>query len=48
MEVFEQFERDRVLLSVLSNGEKDIEAGEGHDLDSVLAEADSLLSEKIS
>jgi prevent-host-death family protein len=45
VEAFEQSERDRELLRLLVKGEKEIEAGEGHDLDSVLAEADALLSD---
>jgi prevent-host-death family protein len=44
VEAFEQSERDRELLRLLTKGEGEIEAGEGHDLDSVLAEADALLS----
>jgi prevent-host-death family protein len=36
---------DRELLRLLARGEKEIEAGEGHSLDSILAEADALLSE---
>ena len=48
VEAFEQSERDRELLSLLARGEREIEAGEGHDLDSVLAEADALLSEESS
>jgi len=45
VEAFEQSERDRELLCLLAKGEREIEAGEGHDLDSVLAEADAILSE---
>jgi prevent-host-death family protein len=48
VEAFEQSERDRELLRLLAKGEKEIESGEGHDLDSVLAEADALLSEEPS
>jgi len=48
VEAFEQSERDRELLRLLAKGERDIEAGEGHDLDSVLAEADALLAEEPS
>ena len=48
MEAFEQSERDTELLRLLTKGEREIEAGEGHDLDSVLAEADALLSEDSS
>lgn len=48
VEAFEQSERDIELLRLLAKGEREIEAGEGHDLDSVLAEADALLSEESS
>ena len=48
VEAFEQLERERDLLRLLAKGEREIEAGEGHDLDSVLAEADALLSEESS
>jgi prevent-host-death family protein len=48
VEAFEQSERDRELLRLLAKGEREIEAGEGHDLDSVLAEADALLAEEPS
>lgn len=48
VEVFEQSERDRELLRLLAKGEREIEAGEGHDLDCVLAEADALLAEELS
>jgi prevent-host-death family protein len=48
VEAFEQSERDRELLRLLARGEREIEAGEGYDLDSVLAEADALLSEESS
>jgi len=48
VEAYEQSERDRELLRLLAKGEREIEAGEGHDLDSVLAEADALLSEEAS
>ena len=48
VEAFEQSERDKELLRLLAKGDRDIEAGEGHDLDSVLAEADALLAEEPS
>ena len=48
VEAFEQSERDKELLRLLAKGEREIEAGEGHDLDSVLAEADALLAEEPS
>ena len=46
VEAYERSERDRELLRLLAKGEKEIDAGEGHDLDSVLAEADALLAEE--
>lgn len=48
VEAFEQSERDRELLRLLAKGEREIEAGEGHDLDSVLADADALLVDEPS
>ena len=48
VEAFEQSERERELLGLLAKGEREIETGEGHDLNSVLAEADALLSEESS
>lgn len=48
VEAYERSERDRELLHLLAKGEKEIEAGEGYDLDSVLAEADALLAEEPS
>ncbi len=48
VEAFEQSERARELLHLLARGEKEMASGEGHDLDSVLAEADALLSEESS
>jgi prevent-host-death family protein len=46
VEAYERSERDRELLHLLAKGEKEIEAGKGYDLDSVLAEADALLAEE--
>ncbi|MFH0823621.1 MAG: type II toxin-antitoxin system Phd/YefM family antitoxin [Pseudomonadota bacterium] len=46
VEEFEKSERDKELLRLLVKGEREIEAGEGHDLDSVLAEGDMLLSDE--
>ena len=42
VEAYEESERDRELLRLLAKGEREIEATEGYDLDSVLAEADAL------
>lgn len=43
IEEYERAERERELLRLLARGEKEIAAGAGYDLDSVLAEADALL-----
>ncbi len=38
--------RDKMeILRLLARGEKEIEAGEGHDLDAVFAEVDALLAQ---
>jgi PHD/YefM family antitoxin component YafN of YafNO toxin-antitoxin module len=42
-EVYQQAEHERQLLRLLACGEKEIAAGKGYDLDTVLAEADALL-----
>ncbi len=46
VEAYQRSEQNRELLRLLARGEKEIETGEGHDLDSVLAEADALLAEE--
>ncbi|MFZ1946829.1 MAG: type II toxin-antitoxin system Phd/YefM family antitoxin [bacterium] len=46
MEAYERSEQERQLLRMLARGEREIGAGGGHDLDKVLAEADSLLAER--
>ncbi len=48
VEAYERSERDRELLRLLAKGEKEIEAGEGYELDSILAEADALIAENPS
>ena len=48
VEAYERSERDMELLRLLVKGEKEIEAGKGFDLDSVLAEADALLVDEPS
>ena len=48
VEAFEQSERDRELLRLLAKGEKEIEEDEGYGLDSVLAEADTLIADEPS
>jgi prevent-host-death family protein len=45
MEAYEHSEHQLELLRLLARGEKEMEAGEGYDLEAVLAEADSLLKE---
>ena len=42
-EAYQQAEHERQLLRLLARGEKEIAAGKGYDLDTVLAEADALL-----
>jgi prevent-host-death family protein len=46
LESFEQSEHDKELLRLLAKGEKEIEVGEGYNLEDVLAEADLILSGK--
>jgi prevent-host-death family protein len=41
---YEQVDRERQILRQLLRGEREIASGDGYDLESVLAEADSLLS----
>lgn len=48
VETFERSEHEKELLSLLAKGEKEIGIGEGYDLEAVLAEADSLLTGKLS
>jgi len=43
VESYEASVREKELLHLLARGEKEIEAGQGHDLEAVLAEADALL-----
>jgi len=48
VEAFEQSEHDKELLRLLAKGAREIEIGEGYDLETVLAEADLILSGKPS
>jgi len=48
VEAYERSERDKELLRLLAKGEREIEAGEGYDLESILADADALLAEESS
>lgn len=45
VEEYERENSERQLLRLLARGEKEIKAGEGFDLDTVLSEADALLEE---
>jgi prevent-host-death family protein len=47
VEAYEKFEHEKELLRLLAKGEKEIERGEGSDLDSVLSEADVLLAREL-
>jgi len=46
MKEYEQTQHELEILRLLARGEKEIEAGAGFDLESVLAEADALLAEQ--
>jgi len=43
VEAYEHSQHEREILRLLARGEKEIKAGKGHELASVLAEADELL-----
>ena len=44
VESYEEAEREREMLRRIARGEREIKAGRGHDLASVMADADKLLS----
>ncbi len=46
VESYERSEHEREILRLLAKGERDIESGEGYDLDEVLQEADRLLADE--
>ena len=46
VEAYERSEQERQLLRMLARGDREIRVGSGHDLESVLAEADALLAEQ--
>ena len=48
VEAYEKSEHDKEILRLLAKGDKEIEMGEGYDLDTVLAEADLILSQEPS
>jgi prevent-host-death family protein len=45
MQTYEQSQHELEILRLLARGEKEIEAGEGYDMETVFAEADKLLNE---
>lgn len=46
VEAYEKSEHEKELLRLLAKGDKEIELGEGYDLNTVLAEADALLAQE--
>ena len=48
VDAYEKSEHEIELLRLLAKGDREIERGEGYDLDTVLAEADALLSREPS
>ena len=48
VDAYERMEREIEILRLLAKGDREIEAGEGYDLDAILAEADDLLAGKPS
>ena len=48
VDAYEKTQHERELLHLLATGEKEIAAGEGHPLSSVLKEADALLGDNDS
>jgi prevent-host-death family protein len=46
VEAYEQSEHEKELLRLLAKGDREIELGEGYDLDTVFAEADALLAKE--
>ncbi len=46
VEAYKQSEHDKELLRLLAKGDREIEIGEGYNLNNVLAEADALLDQK--
>ena len=46
VEAYEKFEHEKELLRLLAKGDREVELGEGYDLDTVLAQADTLLTQE--
>jgi len=48
VDAYEKSEQEKELLRLLVKGDREIETGQGYDLDTVLAEADAILSKEPS
>jgi prevent-host-death family protein len=48
VDAYEKSEHEKELLRLLARGDREIETGNGYDLDTVLAEADALLAKEPS
>ncbi|MEW6519975.1 MAG: type II toxin-antitoxin system prevent-host-death family antitoxin, partial [Thermodesulfobacteriota bacterium] len=48
VDAYEKAEHEKKILLLLAKGEREIETGEGYDLDAVLAEADAFLAREPS
>ena len=48
VDAYEKSEHEKELLRLLARGDMEIETGQGYDLDTVLAEADAILSKEPS
>ena len=48
VDAYEKSEHEKELLHLLARGDREIETGEGYDLDTVLAEADAFLAKETS
>ncbi|MDA8142249.1 MAG: type II toxin-antitoxin system Phd/YefM family antitoxin [Desulfobacteraceae bacterium] len=46
VEAYEKSEHEKELLRLLAKGDREIESGEGYDLNTILAEADALLAKE--
>jgi prevent-host-death family protein len=46
VDAYEKFEHEKELLRLLAKGEREVALGEGYDLNTVLAEADAILSKE--
>jgi prevent-host-death family protein len=48
VDAYEKSEHEKELLRLLAKGDREIETGQGYDLDTVLAEADAILAREPS